>query len=351
MPAEELQGKPLADLHLLAAEHGIPRFRMLRREQLVAALGGEEVAAPAPPAPVERPARPARPRQPERRPRRRERPDQDEVSLEDLERPVERSRSSFEDLPVQRPSRPLELGDALGARMVQVVAPAGCGQRAMIAGPAGSGATTLLQEFAAGLSGAGPRVQVVLVDVRPEEVPEWEGRADVAAADASSSPREQVALAEDALEDAKRAAAGGADAVVLLDSLSRLARAYALTLGSQSDALEAAKRWFSAARDGGPGRGSLTVIATARLETGSSLDTLVQEALEDSANMVVRLNPALAARGKYPAIDPARSRTLGEDVLLDAEHRRALENMRGVARSLDPEEAWDFLAERARERS
>jgi transcription termination factor Rho len=66
--------------------------------------------------------------------------------------------------------------------------------------------------------------------------------------------------------------------------------------------------------------------------------------------MVVRLSPALAARGKYPAIDPARTRTLGEEALLDPEHRRALENMRGVARSLDPEEAWEFLAERARER-
>jgi transcription termination factor Rho len=76
----------------------------------------------------------------------------------------------------------------------------------------------------------------------------------------------------------------------------------------------------------------------------------VHDALEDSANMVVRLDPALAARGKYPAIDPERSRTIGEDALLDNDERRALENMRGVARSLDAEEAWEFLAERARER-
>jgi transcription termination factor Rho len=325
---------------------------MLRREQLVAALSGGEVA----PAPAREP-RPPRPRRPERArpPARRERPPRrqervaDEVTLEDLERPVESRRSSFDELPVQRPSRLLELGAALGPRMVGLVAPLGHGQRGLIAGPAGAGATTLLQEVGIGLAGAGVEVTAVLVDVRPEEVPEWERQVNVAAAVAGSSPRDQVALAERSLEEAKRSAARGDDVVLLLDSLSRLARAYGLTLGSQADAVEATKRWFAAARDGGPGRGSLTLIATARVETESSLDALVHDALEDSANMVVRLSSALAARGKYPAIDPDRSRTLGEDALLDEHRRRELENMRGVARSLSPEEAWDFLAERARE--
>jgi transcription termination factor Rho len=271
------------------------------------------------------------------------------VTLEDLERPVQSRRSSFDELPVQRPSRLFEPGAALGPRMVGLVAPLGRGQRGLIAGPAGAGATTLLQEVGAGLAGAGAQVTAVLVDVRPEEVPEWERQVNVAAADAGSAPRDQVALAERSLDEAKRAAARGDDVVLLLDSLSRLARAYGLDLGSQADAVEATKRWFAAARDGGPGRGSLTLIATARVETESSLDALVHDALEDSANMVVRLSSALAARGKYPAIDPDRSRTLGEDALLDEHRRRELENMRGVARSLSPEEAWDFLAERARE--
>jgi transcription termination factor Rho len=288
------------------------------------------------------------------------------MSLEELERSPDRSRSStssrssspsrssssgasFDDLPVQRPSRLLDLGDALGARMVQIVAPVGRGQRALIAGPAGSGATTLLQELGRGLAGEGAHVRVVLVDVRPEEVPEWEGVVEVAAADSGTSPREQVALAERALEEAKRSAARGEDAVLLLDSLSRLARAYGLASGDRPEAVEATKRWFAAARDGGDGRGSLTLIATARVETESSFDALVHDALEDSANMVVRLHPGLAARGRYPAIDADRSRTLGEDTLLDEERRLALENMRGVARSLSPEEAWEFLAERARE--
>jgi len=372
---EELEGRPLADLHRFAAEARLPRYRLLRREQLVAALSGGEVAVPTPvPTPAPPPARPSRPqraRPAERRPRRRERPEEDDVTLEDLERPVERpversverptqrpaerpapvSRSSFDDLPVLRPSRELELGDALATRMVQIVAPVGRGQRAMIAGPAGAGATALLQEFGRGLAREGARVRAVLVDVRPEEVPEWDEHVDVAAADASSSPRDQVALAERALDDSKQAAARGEDAVLLLDSLSRLARAYGLALGTPAQAVEATKRWFSAARDAGPGQGSLTLIATARVETGSPLDGLVHDALEDSANMVLRLHAGLAARGKHPAIDAERSRTLGEDALLDPERRRELENMRGVARSLNPEEAWEFLAERAREQS
>jgi transcription termination factor Rho len=273
------------------------------------------------------------------------------VTLEDLERPSETSRASFDELPVERPGRPLDLGDGLAAGMVQIVAPLGRGQRALIAGPAGSGATTLLQEVGRGLLSEGVRVHAVLVDVRPEEVPEWDTRVEVAAADAGSSPRDQVALAERVLEEAKRAAARGEDAVLLLDSLSRLARAYGFALGARPEAVEAAKRWFTAARDGGPGRGSLTLIATARVDNESPFDALVHDALEDSANMVVRLSADLAARGKYPAIDAERSRTLGEETLLGEERRRTLENMRGVARSLDPVEAWDFLAERARERT
>ena len=161
-----------------------------------------------------------------------------------------------------------------------------------------------------------------------------------------------MALAERALEDAKRAAERGEDAVLLLDSLSRLARAYALARAAT--AARGGRGDQALVRGGarrGRGRGSLTLIAAARVESDSSFETLVHEALEDSANMVVRLSPELAARGMYPAIDADRSRTLGEEALLDDDRRRDLENMRGVARSLDPAEAWEFLAERAREGS
>jgi transcription termination factor Rho len=362
----ELEGRPLADLHQLAAAAGVPRYRLLRKEQLVAALSGEEVAPPAATATAERPPRerdrpaPQRPRRERERPDRprRERPERPQrqerqeraapvPSLEELE--GGKRASSFDDLPAQRPSRTLPLGDALPMRMLQIVAPVGHGQRALLAGPPASGATALLREVGRGIAGAGVRVTVLLIDVRPEEVPEWDGELDVSAADSGSSPREQVALAERALEDAKRAAERGEDTVLLIDSLSRLARAYALAGSDRGEAVEAAKRWFAAARDAGAGRGSLTLIAAARVESDSSFETLVHETLEDSASMVVRLSSELAARGMHPAIDTERSRTLGEEALLDDQRRRDLENMRGVARSLDPPEAWEFLAERARE--
>ena len=159
---------------------------------------------------------------------------------------------------------------------------------------------------------------------------------EVAAADAGSSPREQVALAELALERAKRIAERGEDVVLVLDSISRLTRAYGLARGAGTGeahavgpvAVESVKRWFAAARDAGDG--SLTIIAAARVESESAFETLVHEALEDSAGSVVRLSPELAAKGMRPAIDPARSRTLGEEALIDDERRRTLENMRGV---------------------
>ena len=335
----ELTGRPLADLHRLAAEAGVARYRLLRREQLIAALSGEEVAVPQPaPAPPPRPAPSVEP------PVRRE-----VKSLEELEGesppPADLGES-----PVTRPNRLLPLGDGLAERMVQIVAPLGCGQRALITGPGGSGATFLLRELGRGLAGACD-VRVVLIDVRPEEVPEWESGLDVSAADAGSSPRAQVALAEHVLEDARRAAEGGEDVVVLLDSLSRLARAYALAGRDRADAVEAAKRWFASARDAGAGHGSLTLIAVARVEPDSTFEALVQETLADSANAVLRLSGELASRRMFPALDPERSRTLGEEALIGEDRRHTLENMRGVARSLDPPEAWDFLAERAREGS
>jgi transcription termination factor Rho len=356
VPAAELEGRPLADLHQLAADSGVPRYRLLRREQLVAALSGGEVpvaVAERPPAPPERPRR-ERPR--EERPPRPERPPRraQVKSLEELEggrAPTASVPSTpFDDLPVQRPTRPLALGDSVPARMVELVAPLGYGQRALISGPLGSGSTFLLRELGRALAQEGAQVTAVLVDVRPEEVPEWGDGLDVVAADTGTSPREQVALAEDVLARAKEAAARGEDAVLLLDSLSRLARAYGLT-GDRVEAVESTKRWFAAARDAGEGAGSLTLIAAARVESESSLEALVHETLADSANMMVRLNAELAERGRYPAIDVTRSRTLGEEALLSEDRRRTLENMRGVARSLDTLEAWDFLEERAREGS
>jgi transcription termination factor Rho len=453
-PRAELEARPLADLHQLAAGAGILRYRLLRREDLIARLADD--ARPAPPAsaparapalartpapakaepvpdragaPAARARAPGRAREsaPELAPEFAPEPEPEAFgALEDLEgelrsgvldlvadgygfvrlsglarsaddpyvphalvrryglrrgeeisglvsaAPGERSprlvsvetvqgrpasedhdeRPSLDDLPAQRPSRRLARGrgpDGRAARMVEMVAPLGRGQRALIAGPPGSGTTSLLRELAREV--AGPGVGVALIDVRPEEIPEWEASGvPVAAAGAGVPPREQVALAELALARAKRAAERGEDAVLLLDSITRLARAHGLARGGDdapASAVEAVKRWFASARDAG--QGSLTLIAVARVESESSLEELVFEALVDSANMVVRLDPELAARGLHPAIDARRSRTLGEEALVDEDTRRTLDALRGVMRSLDPAEAWEFMAEKARE--
>ena len=269
---------------------------------------------------------------------------------------------TFDDLPVQRPSRALRVqgGDeAFAARMAGLVATFGAGQRGLIAGPPGAGVTHLLRDMARGLLGGGERLIVVLVDVRPEEVPEWElsEQVEVHAAPSDRSARDQVALAELVLERAKRLAEQGEDVVVLLDSISRLARAYGLARSRSRSrgeapapevtAAEGAKRWFATARD--TGAGSLTLLAGGRVDSDSPLEALVHETLLDMAGAVVSLDPELAARGLHPAVDARRSRALGEEHLLAPDERRHLESVRGVMRSLEPLEAWEYAVARARE--
>jgi transcription termination factor Rho len=268
--------------------------------------------------------------------------------------------ASFDDLPVERPSRALRARggeEAFAARMAELVATFAVGQRALIAGPPGAGATHLLRDIARALLGGRERLIVVLVDVRPEEVADWglSEQVEVHAAPSDRSARDQVALAELVLERAKRLAEQGEDVIVLLDSISRLARAYGLARSRSGGeapapnvpAAEGAKRWFATARD--TGHGSLTLIATARVDSDSSLETLVHETLLDMAGAVVRLDAELAARGLYPAIDAGRSRSLGEEHLLGPDERRLLESVRGVMRSLEPLEAWEYAAARVRE--
>jgi transcription termination factor Rho len=269
-------------------------------------------------------------------------------------------QAGFDNMPVQRPSRPLGLphgADDFSARMVELVAPLARGQRVLVAGPAGAGATRLLRDLTRGLAGRVPHLFVALVDVRPEEVPDWglPAGVEVHAAGGDRPPREQVALAELVLERGKRLAEGGADVVVVLDSISRLARAYGLARSRPGDdaptpellAVEGAKRWFAAARE--TGSGSLTLLAAGRVDSDSPLEALVHETLFDAAAAVLRLDSELAARGLYPAIDAQRSRSLGEEAFVPESERRSLEPMRGVMRSLGPVEAWEYAATHIRE--
>jgi transcription termination factor Rho len=434
---DSLLERPLADLHELAAKWEVPRYRLLRREQLIDAISGEE--APEVPVAVEAPVAVAEPEPAEAEPEGQAEP---ELALAPQEEPAEpepepepaeeevrtgivdvvgegygflrvdgltRSRDdpyvprglvrefalrrgdeisgrveprrpgdrharlvelewrrgqpaevSFDEMPVQRPTRALHApagADAFAPRMAELAATLAIGQRALVAGAPGAGATQLLRAIARGLLGGQERLIVTLVDVRPEEVPEWDisEQVEVYSAAGDRSPRDQVALAELALERAKRLAEQGEDVVVLLDSITRLARASGLARTRARDdgptpellAAEGAKRWFAAARD--TGAGSVTLIAAARADSESPLEALVHETLLDMAGTVVRLDADLAARGMHPAVDARRSRTLGEEVFLPEDQRRRLENLRGVMRSLEPAEAWEFAAARVRE--
>ena len=267
---------------------------------------------------------------------------------------------NFDDLPAQRPTRPLRAqagADAFALRMAELVSPLAVGQRALVAGPAGAGATHLLRDMVRGLIGGEERVIVALIDVRPEEVPEWEisEEVEVHAASSDRPPREQVALAELVAERGKRLAEQGEDVVVVLDSITRLARAYGLARSRSGNdgptpellAVEGAKRWFGSARD--TGAGSLTLLVAGRVDSESHLETLVHESLLDAAGAVVRLDPELAARGLHPAIDPRRSHTLGEEALVPEGRRQPLDALRSEMRSLDPVEAWEFASARVRE--
>jgi transcription termination factor Rho len=258
---------------------------------------------------------------------------------------------------VSRALRAAARGDSFALRMVELVATFAIGQRALVAGPPAAGATRLLQETARGLFGGNERLIVTLVDMRPEELPEWQisKQVEVHAAGADRAPRDQVAVAELALERAKRLAEQGEDVILFLDSISRLARAYGMARTRSRDdgptpellGVEGAKRWFAAAR--ATGAGSITLIAAARADSESPLEALLHETLLDMAGAVVRLDGELAARGLHPAIDAHRSRTMGEEGLLSDEERRRLEHLRGVMRSLEPMEAWEYAAARVRE--
>jgi transcription termination factor Rho len=427
----DLEDRPLADLHQLAAEWSVPRFRLLRREQLVEAISGE----PAPVAPAAVRSAPVAERKPaavrrapvadpEPEPVQEPEPDGeveyrsgvldlvgegygflrvdrltrspddpyvsralvqqyslrrgDEVAGNVVSRRAgerharlvtvdsrdegESPPEPFDERPAHRPSRPLRPPagtNSLPARMAELIAPLAAGQRALVAGPPGAGATRLMRDLTRALIGGDERLIVVLVDVRPEEVSDWDlpDSVEVHAAPSDLPPRQQLALAELALERAKRLAEREEDVVVVIDSISRLARAYGLARARRGDdaptpellAVEGAKRWFGSARE--TGAGSVTLLAAARVESESPLESLVHESLLDTAGAVVRLDAELAARGLYPAIDMRRSRTLGEEALVAESQRAQLDALRGVLRSLDPVAAWEFAAERVRESS
>lgn len=252
--------------------------------------------------------------------------------------PVEelKDRPYFDDLVPIHPQKKVVLStgrEPLSTRVIDLVAPIGFGQRGLIVSPPKAGKTWLLKDLATGIAKNFPEVHLmaVLIGERPEEVTDitlhirevTEGRGEVAGSNFDEPPHSQTAVAELALERAKRLVEQGQDVIILLDSVTRLARAYNLALptsgrtltgGFDPVALYPAKRFFGAARNCQDG-GSLTIIGTCLVETGSRMDDLIYEEFKGTGNMELHLVRNLAERRVFPAIDVSRSGTRQEELL------------------------------------
>jgi transcription termination factor Rho len=276
-----------------------------------------------------------------------------------------RDRPEFEKLTPIAPGGRIPIAlrpDSLVTRMVDLLGAVGQGQRCLIASPPGAGATTLLREMARALGSATDQEQmIVLVDVRPEEFTDWRRAIDAPIYGAASdgSPETHVRLAELALERARRLTEQGKDVVLLLDSLTRLARARSLVRGSsrraaptdddetaaETPAVRFAKRWFSAARNTEE-RGSLTIAAIARVDSDSEFEQLVYEVLSDTANMELRLDHGLARAGLYPPLDVNRCWSHFESDVIGIEEAAWLAALRRSLISMAPADAWHAVAEK-----
>ncbi|WP_329522844.1 transcription termination factor Rho [Streptomyces jietaisiensis] len=257
-----------------------------------------------------------------------------------------RDRPHFHDLTPLHPRERLRLEHPAGGtsgRLIDLLAPVGKGQRGLLVAPPKTGKTVLLQQIAAAVAGNHPEahLMVLLLDERPEEVTDMRRsvRGDVYASTFDRTPKQHIALAELVVERAKRLVEQGRDVVILLDSLTRLCRAHnnaagaggrTLSGGVDASALIGPKRFFGAARLAEEG-GSLTVLATALVETGSRADDYFFEELKSTGNMELRLDRTLAGRRVFPAVDLAGSGTRREELLLPQEE---LSTVRGLRRAL-----------------
>lgn len=256
-----------------------------------------------------------------------------------------RRRPRFASLVPIYPDSRLRLEPAEGngntsARMIDLLAPIGKGQRGLIVSPPKAGKTTLLKQIANGITQNHPEVKlfILLIDERPEEVTDMQRstKADVIFSTFDEHPEHHTKVAETMLEHSKRLVESGEDVVILLDSITRLARSYNLTVppsgrtlsgGLDPAALFQPKAFFGAARNIEHG-GSLTVIATALVDTGSKMDDVIYEEFKGTGNMEIHLSRRLSERRIFPAIDPARSGTRRDDLLLSKTEYDAMNNVR-----------------------
>ncbi|MFJ4522034.1 transcription termination factor Rho [Streptomyces sp. NPDC088810] len=275
-----------------------------------------------------------------------------------------RSRRHFSDLTPLHPHRRLRLehpASGLAGRVTDLLAPVGKGQRGLLVAPPKSGKTVLLQQLAAAVAGNHPecRLMVLLLDERPEEVTEMRRsvRGEVYASTFDRSPKEHISLADLVVERAKRLVEAGEDVVVLLDSLTRLCRAHnnasaaggrTLSGGVDAGALLGPKRFFGAARQAEEG-GSLTILATVLVDTGSRADGYFFEELKSTGNMELRLDRELAGRRVFPAVDLDTTGTRREELLLTPSELTATTGLRRALRSREAgPSALETLLERLR---
>ncbi|MEU8654636.1 transcription termination factor Rho [Streptomyces sp. NPDC048737] len=274
-----------------------------------------------------------------------------------------RGRRHFHDLTPLYPHERLRLehpAAGLAGRVVDLLAPVGKGQRGLIVAPPKTGKTVLIQQFAAAVAGNHPeaRLMVLLLDERPEEVTDMRRsvRGEVYASTFDRTPGQHIALADLVVERAKRLVEAGEDVVILLDSLTRLCRAHnnaaapggrTLSGGVDATALIGPKRFFGAARTAEEG-GSLTIVASALVETGSRADDFFFEELKSTGNMELRLDREPASRRVFPAVDITASGTRHEELLLPPVELAAARGLRRALRTRDGQANLETLLERMR---
>ncbi len=272
-------------------------------------------------------------------------------------------RIPFENLVPLHPEQRLNLeyeAKEFCTRVLNLFVPVGLGQRAMIVAPPRTGKTVLLQRIANGITDNHPDVQliVLLIDERPEEVTDMQRSVvgEVVSSTFDEPPKRHIQVSDMVLEKAKRLVEQGKDVVVLLDSLTRLARASntvtpasgrVLSGGIEANALQKPKRFFGAARNTEQG-GSLTIIATALIDTGSRMDEVIFEEFKGTGNMECYLDRKLADRRIFPAIDLQRSGTRKEELLLTEEELNRVWLLRKVLNPMNTIEAMEFLLDKMR---
>ncbi len=287
----------------------------------------------------------------------------DAINYEDPE--ISRSKILFDNLTPYYPEKKIKLETTptdYTTRAIDLVTPIGMGQRGMIVAPPRTGKTMLLQAVAKAIIKNHPDIKliVLLIDERPEEVTDWQRqvKAEIISSTFDEPPQRHVQVADMVIERAKRLVEHKKDVVILLDSVTRLARAHnaiipasgkVLSGGLDANALQRPKRFFGAARSIEGGGGSLTILATALVDTGSRMDDVIFEEFKGTGNMELHLDRKLVEKRVFPAIDINASGTRKEELLVDKDDLNRMWVLRKVLNPLSTVESMEFLLEKLKQ--